>query len=102
MECESARWGRAGISLFEALPLEDRDADIVADRLSEEAVSKNPLRWAGSGETGDDSTDEVSGVVAGVLRKLLLMDEKSESSAERKEAFDEALDMDRISGALRA
>ncbi len=30
------------------------------------------------------------------------MDEKSESSAERNEAFDEALDMDRMSGALRA
>lgn len=51
---------------------------------------------------GDDSTDEVSGEVVGVLRKLLEMDEKSESSAERKEAFDDALETDRISGALNA
>jgi hypothetical protein len=51
---------------------------------------------------GDDSVEEVSGEVAGVLRKLLEMDEKSESSAERKEALDEALEADRISGALKA
>ncbi len=47
--------------------------------------------------------EEVSGDVAGVLRRLLDMDaEKSESSAERKEAFDEALEMDLMSGAFNA
>ena len=51
---------------------------------------------------GDDSIEELSAEVAGVLRKLLEIDEKSESSAERKEALDEALEADRMSGALSA
>ncbi len=44
LECEGARWGIAGVSPLEALPLDDRVADTVADRFGEEAVSKNPLR----------------------------------------------------------
>lgn len=96
-----ARWGRVGASVLDPVPLEDRVAVMVADLLGEIA-SKNPLRWAGSGVIGDDSIEELSAEVAGVLRKLLDMDEKSESSAERTEALDEVLDMDRMSGAFSA
>lgn len=46
--------------------------------------------------------EELSADVAGVLRKLLQMDEKSESSAERRDALDELLEADRMSGALSA
>lgn len=74
---------------------------MVADLLGEE-VSKNALRGAGSGVMGDDSIDEVSGDVAGVLSRLLEKAENSESSAERMDALDEALEMDRMSGALSA
>lgn len=52
--------------------------------------------------TGEDSTEEVSGDVDGVLRKLFEMEEKSESSAERNDELEEALDADRISGAFSA
>lgn len=92
------------MSELESVPLEERLAAAVeADRRGDEAVaSKKPLRRAGSGATGDDSGDEVAGEVAGVLRKLLAVDEKSEPSAERREALDEALEMERISGALSA
>jgi hypothetical protein len=90
------------VSVLESVPLEDRLAVVVADRFGEEAL-RNPLRWPGSGVIGDDSIEEVSGDVAGVLRRLLEIDEeKSESSAERKEAFDEVVEMDRMSGAFSA
>lgn len=52
--------------------------------------------------TGDDSVDEISGEVAGVPRKPLEMEENSEPSADRKEALDEALETDRMSGAFSA
>ena len=90
------------MSLLEALPFEERIADTVADRLGEQAASKNPLCRDGSGMIGDDSIDDVSGEVAGEPRKPLEMNENSESSAERTEELDEALEADRISGALKA
>lgn len=52
--------------------------------------------------TGEDPAEEGSGDVAGVPMKLFEMDEKSEPSAERKEELDEALEADRMSGALKA
>ena len=88
--------------LVKALEFEDRLIEIVADRLGKEELSKNPLRWVGSGVIGDDSTDEVSGDVVGVLRELLGKKQKSKSSVERKELFEEPLEVDRMSGAFRA
>lgn len=51
---------------------------------------------------GDDSIEDGSGEVAGVPRELFKIGEKSESSAERREALDDALEMERMSGALSA
>lgn len=42
-----------------------------------------------SGVTGDDSMDELSGVVPGLSMKLLEIWEKSESSADRKDELDD-------------
>jgi hypothetical protein len=100
-EWETARWGREGVSL-EAVPADERLPDAVFDLFGDVAVSKNPLRWTGSGEIGDDSIEEVSGEVAGVLRKLLEVEEKSEPSAERRETLDEPLETDLMSGAFKA
>jgi hypothetical protein len=89
--------------VLESLPLEERlvEAAVVAERFGEAAVKKS-LRWAGSGVMGEDSMEDVSGEVAGVLRKLREMWEKSDSSAERREALDDVLEMERMSGAFRA
>lgn len=46
--------------------------------------------------------DELSADVAGVLRKVLVKEEKSEPSVERRELVEEPLERDRMSGALRA
>jgi len=91
----------AGASVLDWVPLEERPVAVVADRLGD-VGSKNALRWVGSGVMGEDSMEELSAEVVGVLRKLLEVEEKSEPSAERREALDEVLDADRMSGAFSA
>lgn len=89
------------MSGLDSVPLDDRLAAVVTDLVDVDEW-ENGLGWADSAVTGDDSTERGSGEVAGVLKRLFEMEEKSESSAERKEALDEALDMEGMSGALSA
>ena len=89
------------MSALDSAPLEGQPPGAVAHLLGDDAWKK-ALRWAGSDVIGDDSTEEDSGEVVGVLRELFEMREKSESSAERREALDEALEMEQMSGALSA
>ena len=65
LECESALLGTAGASKDGMSP-ERREPAVVADRFG--ALSKNPFSSSVLGVMGDESTDELSADVAGVLR----------------------------------
>jgi len=100
-ECERARLGSAGASKVRGL-LDSRVPAVVAERFG--IVSKKPVAPSNGviGVTGDES---MSGKVAGVLRKLRSMVEKSESWFELMEELDEPdddVEIDRMSGAVRA
>jgi len=100
-EWESARCGIAGASRLELLDVERVVPTEVTD-LFDIFESKNDVECPCSGVIGDDSIEELSGVVAGLSRKLLEMWEKSESSPDRRDEFDDEAVIDRMSGALSA
>lgn len=64
-ECESARCGIAGVSKV-GMSVDVRVPAVVADLFG--ALSKKPLSSSAFGVMGDDSMDELSADVAGVLR----------------------------------
>lgn len=80
------------------VPLDDRLPEVVTDRL----MSKKLVAAFGSGASGNDSIDEVSGDVAGLSMKLREMWEKSDSAPELMLEFEDATEREPISGALRA
>ena len=85
-ECERARSGIAGVS--NAGRLSDvRVPAVVADRFG--ALSKKPFSSSVLGVMGDDSIDELSADVPGVLRNARSL-EKSESPAELMDEPEEA------------
>jgi hypothetical protein len=85
-ECERARFGIAGVSNVGRSP-DVRVPAIVADLLG--ALSKKPFSSSVLGVMGDDSIDELSADVLGVLRKARSA-EKSESPAELMDEPDES------------
>lgn len=93
---ESARCGTAGASLDD--PLDERVIPAVV--AAREGVEKNSERWFGSGVLREDSTEEVSAEVIGVMRKLREICEKSDSSADRREEFEDDDEIERMSGAV--
>jgi hypothetical protein len=64
-ECDGARWGIAGVSKVGRSP-DVRVPAVVADCFG--ALSKKPLSSSVLGVMGDDSIDELSADVPGVLR----------------------------------
>lgn len=101
-ECDGARCGIAGASRDGAV-VEVRVPVVVADRF--EVVPKksvSSLSIGVVGVTGDDeSMDELSADIIGVLRKLRSIVEKSESLLEPIEVPEEPLS-EEMSGAVRA
>jgi len=101
-ECDSARLGIAGASIV-GTPTVIRVPALVADRLG--LLSKKPAipELTGMfGVTGDDSVEDVSGDERGVPKKLRSMVEKSESWFELMDEPEDDVEIDRMSGALRA
>ena len=103
LECDKARCGNAGVSelvLLEILAIERATPAEVADRLGDLESKKDCGWWD---RVGDPSTDDVSGVVMGLSRKLVSMCENSdEVSDDRNEDFEVDAETDRISGAFNA
>jgi len=101
-ECDSARCGIAGASRDGAVA-EVRVPVVVADRF--EVLPKKSFASVSIGVIGvtgdDESMDELSADIMGVLRKLRSMVEKSESLLEPIEAPEEPLS-EEMSGAVRA
>lgn len=88
LECDGARLGTIGVSNV-GISMDVRGPAVLADRLG--ALSKKPLSSSVFGVMGDDSIDELSADVPGVLRKPRSA-EKSESPAELIDAPEEADD----------
>ena len=90
-ECDKARFGTAGTSMLELL-LDGRIPITVFERWG---ASKKLSALLGS-ETGDASTEDVSGVVAAESIKFREMVVKSESLPELMDEFDDDIELSEL------